>query len=124
MTTRSLFAAWLALVCHVAVAGEWSLRLGDMDLEGISVDERVAGDTYHLGLASDTVWFTFSFPAARDGRPPRAEAAHVDLNGFEPDIRCTGIGDAGLVLDGFEIVGEVVCSRPGGTLELIGRFEN
>ncbi len=124
MATRSLFATWLALLCNVALAGEWSLRLGDFELEGISVDERVAGDMYHLGLASDTVWFTLSFPAEGGRRPRRAEAEHVDLNGFEPDIRCTAIGEAGLVLDGFDISGEVVCSRPGGTLGLVGRFEN
>ncbi len=124
MTVSMFVALVFVLWSGVAHAGEWSLRLGGISLEGISVDERIAGDSYHLGLASDTAWFAFSFPAEDGRRPARAFARHVDLNGFGPDIRCSEIGDGGLLLDGFELRGEVVCSRPRGTLTLFGRFEN
>ncbi|KAA3631341.1 MAG: hypothetical protein DWQ08_04990 [Proteobacteria bacterium] len=107
-----------------AVAGEWSLRLGDMRLEGISVDESVAGDTYYLGLTSEFAWFTFSFPADDGRRPESARALKVNLNGFEPDIRCTGIGADGLRLAGNRLSGSVVCSLPGGELALEAQFGN
>jgi hypothetical protein len=122
MGLARLVISSLVLVAPAALAGQWSLRLGDIDLEGISVDGSLAGDSFHLGLASDTAWFTFSFPAPGGQRPERALAERVNLNAFEPNILCQAVGPAGLLLDGDSLSGEVECTSPGGTVRLEGSF--
>lgn len=121
---RLLGVIAIGLYAHAVVAGEWTLRLGGLSLEGISVDQRVAGDVYHLGLASETAWITLSFPAENGQRPRTARASQVDLNAFEPDIRCQQAGEGGVQLDGYFLRGEVVCTRPAGRHDLDGRFRD
>ena len=124
MTSARLATIILASMALPALAGEWSLRLGDIALEGISVDESIGNDSYHLSFANDTVWFTFSFPATAGTRPQTALAERVSLNGFGPDILCDGIGPTGVLLDGNTVTGEVVCSTPSGVVSIEARFEN
>jgi hypothetical protein len=112
----------LAAVTATTAAEEWTLRLGDTRLEGISVDESVAGDRYHLGLTSESAWFTFAFPADGGARPSSAYAERINLNGFDPAIRCTEPGPEGVLLEGRTLFGSVVCPEPGGTLMLEAEF--
>ncbi len=104
-------------------AGEWNLTLGDLQLEGISVDQSIPGDTYHLGLTSEAVWLMFAFPSDNGARPYRARAARINMNGFEPSLQCVEIGSGGLILEGGHISGEVICSQPKGNFRLEAQFE-
>jgi hypothetical protein len=124
MTNAAVATIILMTMALSASAGEWSLRLGDIELEGISVDESTGSASYHLSLANDTVWFTFTFPIQGDSRPERALAERVSLNGFGPDILCDEMGPEGVLLEGDRIAGDVICSSPPGTVRIEGRFDN
>ncbi len=122
--TNRIVSFWLlaSLMAASAVAGDWRLQLGEHSLEGISASGAVAGEFYHLSLASDGAVLRFSFAAPDGVRPERASAQRVSITAFDPVLACTAPGESGVTLDGNRLSGQVDCSEPKGAITIEGVF--
>lgn len=104
------------------MADEWSMSLGDMELEGISVAERTTGNEYHLSLTNLAMTATFTLDVVDGVVPDSGIVKRVSITGFDPDVLCREPGPQGLALENNTISGVVDCQLPPGIIPLRAIF--